>query len=189
MDMKAPGNRLYLVGTTRNELGGSHLGLVTGQPGGRIPHVEPAAAMQVFQAVHGAIRSGCVRACHDLSEGGLAVAAAEMAFAGDLGAELFLRQAVVDDSIRDLAPAEAPAAILFSESNSRFLVEVPERAAEAFERATSGVPRAWIGRVTGDNNLKIYDAEFAGDTAATGALLVDAPVSELKEAWQRPLDW
>jgi hypothetical protein len=69
------------------------------------------------------------------------------------------------------------------------LVEVPERAAEAFERATSGVPRAWIGRVTGDNNLKIYDAEFAGDTAATGALLVDAPVSELKEAWQRPLDW
>ncbi|MEX0939484.1 MAG: phosphoribosylformylglycinamidine synthase subunit PurL [Pirellulales bacterium] len=189
MDMKAAGSRLYLVGTTHNELGGSHLGLVGGQQGGRVPRVDPTAAMQVFQAVHAAIHGGYVRACHDLSEGGLAVAAAEMAFAGDLGAELFLRQAVVDDAIRDLGPADAAAAVLFSESNTRFLVEVPEQSAEAFERAMSGVSCGWIGRVTSERSLRVYDAVLADDAAAKAAPLVDAPVAQLKEAWQRPLDW
>ena len=50
-------------------------------------------AKRTFAAVHKAIDAGLVRACHDMSEGGLAVAAAEMAFAGNLGARLFLAQA------------------------------------------------------------------------------------------------
>ena len=77
---------LYLVGLTRDEMGGSHFALVEALSGGEVPRVEPQAALKRFAALHQAIYAGLVRACHDLSEGGLAVAAAEMAFAGGLGA-------------------------------------------------------------------------------------------------------
>ncbi len=90
MDLKEPGNLIYQVGLTRAELGGSHLSLVEGLTGGQVPTVDAAAAKRTFAAVHAAISAGCVRACHDLSEGGLAVAAAEMAFAGGLGMSLHL---------------------------------------------------------------------------------------------------
>src|SRR5262249_55817697 len=80
MDLKAPGNALYLVGATRDEMGGSHYHLVHGMTGGDVPRVDTAIAPRIFRALHAAITGGLVRACHDLSEGGLAVAAAEMAF-------------------------------------------------------------------------------------------------------------
>jgi hypothetical protein len=99
MDLKEPGNLLYLVGLTRNELGGSHFALIAGLDGGEMPKVDAAAAKQTFAAMHQAIHAGLVRACHDLSEGGLAVAAAEMAFAGGLGAKIRL----------DAAPLLSPA--------------------------------------------------------------------------------
>ena len=87
MDLKQPGNLLYLVGETRDELGGSHFALVNGLSGGQVPTVDAERAVKTFAAMHRGIQRGLVRACHDLSEGGLAVAAAEMAFAGGLGAQ------------------------------------------------------------------------------------------------------
>ncbi len=88
MDLKQPGNLLYLVGETRDEMGGSHFALVNDLAGGQVPTVDAEQARETFAAVHRAIHGGLVRACHDLSEGGLAVAAAEMAFAGGLGAQI-----------------------------------------------------------------------------------------------------
>ncbi|MBI3822434.1 MAG: phosphoribosylformylglycinamidine synthase subunit PurL, partial [Planctomycetes bacterium] len=88
MDLKEPGNLLFLVGTTTADLGGSLYHVVTGQTGGRVPGVDLTRAPEVFERVHEAIMTGMVRSCHDLSEGGLAVAAAEMAFAGGIGADL-----------------------------------------------------------------------------------------------------
>src|SRR5262249_55195475 len=88
MDLKEAGNHLYLVGTTKDELGGWHFHLVTGRVGGRVPQVDLQSAPKLFAALHSAITQGLVRACHDLSEGGLAVAAAEMCFAGGIGADL-----------------------------------------------------------------------------------------------------
>ncbi|MEQ1894360.1 MAG: phosphoribosylformylglycinamidine synthase subunit PurL, partial [Planctomycetota bacterium] len=90
MDAKAAGNRVYLVGATAPELGGSLYHHLAGRAGGRVPKVELARAPQRFAALHGAIQHGLVASCHDLSEGGLAVAAAEMAFAGGLGLALEL---------------------------------------------------------------------------------------------------
>ncbi|HEY5316175.1 MAG TPA: AIR synthase-related protein, partial [Pirellulales bacterium] len=92
MDLKSAGNFLYQVGVTREELGGSHFSLVEGLAGGHVPQVDPVVAKATFIGLHAAIDAGLVRACHDLSEGGLAVAAAEMAFAGGLGARIFLGQ-------------------------------------------------------------------------------------------------
>src|SRR5205823_7101702 len=88
MDLKEPGNRLYLIGTTKDEMGGSHYHLVNGIAGGVPPEVDLDLAPRIFHKLHEAIRQGLVRACHDLSEGGLATAVAEMAFAGGLGADL-----------------------------------------------------------------------------------------------------
>ena len=91
MDLKEPGNLLYLVGLTKDELGGSHFALVDGLLGRRgAARSMPRRPRGRSPRVHEAIAAGLVRACHDLSEGGLAVAAAEMAFAGGLGAAIEL---------------------------------------------------------------------------------------------------
>jgi phosphoribosylformylglycinamidine synthase len=185
MDLKAAGNRLYLVGTTRNELGGSHFAVVSGLSGGQVPTVDPAQARTTFRAVHAAIRQGMVRACHDLSEGGLAVAAAEMAFAGDLGAVIRLVDVPVDGDVGDTTSAEATVVRLFSESNTRFLCEVPVDAAAKFEETLAGVPHRWIGEVSESPRLTIRTA----GTPDLGPPVIDAALADLKEAWQAPLRW
>ena len=86
-------------------------------PVARSPNSIRTVARKTFAAMHRAIHAGLVRACHDLSEGGLAVAAAEMAFAGGFGAKIDLQAMPCDD---DLDAASR----LFSESNTRFLCEV-----------------------------------------------------------------
>jgi phosphoribosylformylglycinamidine synthase len=179
MDLKKPGNLLFLVGLTKNELGGSHLGLVEGWSGGQVPTVDAERARRTFLAIHTAIDAGLVRACHDLSEGGLAVAAAEMAFAGGLGAQLEL--ANVPHDLGGLATDELDTALLFSESNTRFLCEVPADAALSFKTIMGELPHAQIGTVTSDGRVVIH--------GSGGATRVDAGLAELKEAWQSPLRW
>src|SRR5260370_1773343 len=114
MDLKEPGNVLLFVGETRNELGGSHYHLVTWQTGGIVPQVNLEKARTIFRKVQQAIQAGLVRSCHDLSEGGLAVALAEMAFAGGLGADV--------TGLASLKLSDEFA--LFSESPTRFALEV-----------------------------------------------------------------
>lgn len=174
MDAKEPGNMVYLVGITRNELGGSHFALVNGLSGGSIPRVEVAAGRQVFKSVAGAIRSGLVRACHDLSEGGLAVAAAEMAFAGERGLDLKLDR---------VGPEDLPVPVaLFSESPSRFLVEVAPAHREAFETIMAQAPVFAIdlGTVTAEPKLVVrWGSEK----------ILEERLADLKEAWQKTLRW
>jgi phosphoribosylformylglycinamidine synthase len=173
MDLKAPGNQLYLVGETHDELGGSHFALVNNLDGGNAPKVNAERAKATFAAMHRAISAGLVASCHDLSEGGLAAAAAEMAFAGGLGAELQLAAVPTPGNL-------SPAALLFSESNTRFLCEVTPQNAAAFETALAGTPAARVGVVDDGNRLII-----AGGDQSTP--LIDAPLADLKESWQRTL--
>jgi phosphoribosylformylglycinamidine (FGAM) synthase-like enzyme len=174
MDLKQPGNRLYQVGLTRNELGGSHFALIRSRPGGQVPKVDPPLAKKTFAVLHRAIDAGLVRACHDLSEGGLAVAAAEMAFAGGRGARISLENVPRDQD------ATGTVVLLFSESNTRFLVEVPPDESEAFETALADVPHARIGEVVDGNALEILDGSDP---------VVKSDLASLKEAWQKPLRW
>jgi phosphoribosylformylglycinamidine synthase len=180
MDLKEPGNRLYLVGLTRDELGGSHLSLVERLTGGSVPTVDATMAKLTFTAIHQAVQSGLLRACHDLSEGGLAVAAAEMAFAGGLGANLTLD--AVPQSIEGLSDASRNLVLLFAESNSRFLCEVSAGQQSQFEAALAGVPHACIGETTDEPQLTIR-------TSPTGDALIGANIESLKAAWQAPLLW
>ena len=175
MDLKQAGSRIYLVGTTVAELGGSEYYRAYGQLGTKVPRVNAVASKRGMDALSRATARGLVRACHDLSDGGLAVALAEMAFAGELGASVDLGRVPLGETITrdDL--------ILFSESNSRFLVEVaPEQAAE-FETIMSGTSLAQIGAVTGTPTVEIR--------GLNGEILIDRPCAELKEAWQRPMRW
>ena len=173
MDMKAAGNDLYLIGDTHDELGGSHYHLVTEQTGGAVPRVDLAQAPKVFAAVHAAITKGLVRACHDLSEGGLAVAVAEMAFAGGIGADV--------TGLTAIAPELTDMTRLFSESPTRFLLEVKPANAAALAEAFAGLPLTKIGTTVKEPRLRI-----AGDD---GEWLIWAKLEELKEAWQKPLRW
>jgi phosphoribosylformylglycinamidine synthase len=175
MDLKTPGNVLYLVGATKAELGGSHYGLVTGATGGEVPRVDLKQAPKLFQSLHRAIQAGQVRACHDLSEGGLAVAAAEMAFAGGWGLDLDLTRLAAATGLGDAVT------LLFSESQTRWLVEVTASSATAWEASFAGLPCVAVGTVTKDSRLSLR--------GPGGQIWVDAAVADLKAAWQRTLDW
>ena len=175
MDLKQAGNLLYLVGVTRDEMGGSHYALVNGLGGGTVPHVDLEQAPKIFAAVHRAITSGLVRSCHDLSEGGLAAAIAEMAFAGGLGVELDIA------SVAEAASLSDPAVLLFSESATRFLIEVEPAKASHFETTLTGLPLSRVGQVTSSGRVQI---------AASGEEpVIDASLAELKAAWLKPLAW
>jgi phosphoribosylformylglycinamidine synthase len=118
--------------------------------------------------MHAAIDAGLVRSCHDLSEGGLAVAVAEMAFAGGLGA------------LVEWTGGAEPAVALFSESNTRFVCEIEAQKAGLFERMFTDVPLAKIGSVIDSPRLLITSG---------GKPLIDAQIAELKKSWQAPLKW
>ncbi|WP_376788627.1 phosphoribosylformylglycinamidine synthase subunit PurL [Thermoflexus sp.] len=172
MDLKAPGSWIYLVGETRAELGGSHYQQVLRgtRPGAeRVPQSVPGA-LDRLRALHRAIASGCVQACHDLSEGGLGVALAEMCLAGRLGAEVDLRKVPCPETdIEDDV-------LLFSESLCRFLVEVRPEDAPAFEAMLEGHPFARIGQVTADGLLRVVGRD--------GQERIRLPVEELERAWR-----
>ena len=164
--LKAAGNRLYLLGETRAELGGSLLHALHGWEGGDAPAM-PDAPLDRYRALHRAVQAGLVRACHDLSEGGLAVALAEMALGGRLGARVDVGRLTAGG----LAPHEA----LFSESNGRLLAEVAPEDAAAFEVHFAGLPLIVLGEVQAEARLRIV---------TDGAALLDLPVEDLVAAWK-----
>jgi phosphoribosylformylglycinamidine synthase len=175
MDAKRPGNPVYLVGETRAELGGSHYYMIHGQLGAQVPKVKAAQAKKVFSAVSKAIRQGLVKACHDLSEGGLAVAAAEMAFAGNVGLRIDLGK---------VAPGTWPDSVaLFSESPSRFLLEIDQARSADWEEllGREGVPGVRVGSTEEGTRFLVKGRD--------GGERISESLADLKEAWQRPLRW
>jgi phosphoribosylformylglycinamidine synthase len=172
MDLKEPGHQLLLLGAPRDEMGGSHYHLVTGREGGTVPRPDLAQAPQVFARLHDILRRGLVRACHDLSEGGLAVALAEMAFAGGVGADV--------TGLASLGPLPDEV-LLFSESMTRFVLEVAEANVAAVRQALGDVPLFVLGQTVKEPRLRI--------AGSNGEWLIWSQLTDLKEAWQKPLRW
>lgn len=155
-DLKAAGNPLYLVGALKPVFGGSLYAELFGMPANadhKVPEL-PSAARSVYQALHRAIVAGMVRACHDVSDGGLAVALAEMCLGGNLGASI---DGLVGSganfkssgSGRTLMEVE----LLFGETNGCLLAEVDATRVKEFERLMSGSPCAGIGVVENSGAL------------------------------------
>jgi phosphoribosylformylglycinamidine synthase len=160
------GEALYLLGGVEGELGGSRfLQLVLGLEAGPVPAVDYAAESRAAAVVRGLVRQG-LAAAKDLSDGGLAVAAAEMS-GGTVGAELALPEGV------------APARALFGEWRGGFLVAVEPENEQALVRACEGSPVNRLGAV-GGSKLKI---------ALGGRVLLDEPVEELEGLRENGLKW
>jgi phosphoribosylformylglycinamidine synthase II len=169
LDLKEAGDLLYLVGDFAPVFGGSHFNLVTvdgsrstvGEPVPTVSEATPA----VYKTLHQAIQAGQVRACHDLSEGGLAVAAAEMCIAGRLGLKL------------DLA-TEDPLRGLFGETNGCLLVEVNPKDAVDFETRFATLPVRRVATVASEPELNL---------ATNSETRLTLSVNRLVEAWNTSL--
>ncbi|MBI4045054.1 MAG: phosphoribosylformylglycinamidine synthase subunit PurL [Candidatus Diapherotrites archaeon] len=181
MDLKENHDPLYIVGETFSELGASHYFASRGFKGNRAPSLDAKKALAAYRALHKAMSIGTsnserlVRSCHDLSEGGLCVAIAEMCFAGMKGAKIDLAKIPLGE------PIDRDDFILFSESNSRLLVEVNEKHADSFEQLMEGNAFAKIGEVTQDKNLEIKGLK--------GKTVVNENIGKLKKTWKKTLDW
>jgi phosphoribosylformylglycinamidine (FGAM) synthase-like enzyme len=175
MDCKQSGDAIYIVGATYNELGGSHYLGIHDFIGNSVPKVDPARSKTLMNALSAATAKGLVKACHDCSEGGIGVAAAEMAFAGGLGMKLDLTDVPLGEAM------ERNDFILFSESNSRFIVEVAPEDIKKFDKIMKDVDCAILGKVTKDNRFKVNGRD--------GAPLLSVSIKKLKEVWQQPLRW
>jgi phosphoribosylformylglycinamidine synthase len=174
MDAKAAGDLVYAIGTTKDELGGSRFYALLGATGNNVPKVNAAMAKKTYDAMSRAIDAGLVASCHDCSDGGLAVALAETAFAGGFGMEIDLNRVPAERLFRD-------AQVLFSESPSRFVVTVAPSNVKAFEQAMEGVPCAYIGSVREDDRFLV--------SGLSGTRMIDTVAGALKESWQYPLRW
>ena len=173
MDVKSPGNLIYIIGMTKNELGGSHYYYTHGFIGNSVPKVDTEIAKRTMDLLANATGKGLVRSCHDCSEGGLAVTAAEMSFAGGYGMALDLSQVPVEEEvIRDDT-------ILFSESNTRFVVEVEQQQQNEFEAAIEGISYGCIGEVVENDMFTVL--------SLTSEKVISEKISDLKEAWQATL--
>ncbi|WP_299465869.1 phosphoribosylformylglycinamidine synthase subunit PurL [uncultured Gimesia sp.] len=174
MDLKTPGNRIFLIGATHDELGGSHFALVNHLEGGQVPQVDKEEAPEIFKSLHAAMQKRLIRSCHDLSEGGLAVAAAEMAFAGGYGMKLDVTR--LPEALELSTPS-----LLFSESNTRFLIEVaPDKMGDLIS-CFDDLPLVEIGEVVSSRQFTVK--------GKAGSTPINASLDELKSAWKNPLAW
>ena len=165
MDAKKEGDPVYLIGLTKDELGGSQYYKMLKATGNRVPKVDAIYGRRLMHSLTHAIHSGAVAACHDCSEGGMAVALAEMAFSGSLGMEINLGP----DALRGEV-------LLFSESNTRFVVEVHDE--KRFVSSMKGLPIRKLGILRGGRSFKIFGSDKR--------LLVNTTIDKLKAAWQAP---
>ena len=143
MGFKKNSETLVIVGRTKRELGGSEYFHMLGLNGVAPPHLDFELERGTQAAALECIRKGFTSACHDCSKGGLAVALAEMALSGEKGATVDLRTAPANEMRDD--------ELLFSESNSRFLLATKNPMTVLRTLSEHRVPAAVIGTVGGDS--------------------------------------
>jgi len=197
-DFLAPGDLLYLVGGTGRDLGASILERALcaspGAPGrapaadrrlGPCPVADPALHLPIYKALAKMVSGRALRSIHDLSDGGLAVAAAESCLGGRLGAELRLdalprRESGISRSLGAPSTSKYPeaACLLFAEDTGRFLVSLRPEDRERFERGMAGLPVALVGKVVAEPRLT---ARLEGKT------VLDASLDEIERAYKTPI--
>ncbi len=180
MDAKKDGDIVYAVGMTYDELGASEYFAYMGEKargtpyiGNRVPKVDAHRAKETYSALGRAVETGCIASAHTPTIGGLGVAAAQSAFAGGLGMEMDLAKVPYSGQGRDDY-------IMFSQSNSRFIVTVPPERKREFEDIMKGTVFAEVGRIDGSGMLRVK--------GLSGAYVIDSDLAMLKDAWKRTLE-
>jgi phosphoribosylformylglycinamidine synthase len=174
MDAKRPQDLVYVLGETRDELGGSEWFAQNNAVGNKVPQVDAQKAMKLYRALNKAINAGLIASCHDCSDGGLGVALIETAFAGGFGMNIDLKDVPYRGKKRNDY-------ILFSETASRFVVTIHPKVQKRFEKAMAGSVISEIGFVAGDGLFQV--------SGLSGKPVIKEKVSKLKEAWQKPLNF
>ena len=171
LDFKYAGNPIYLIGLTLPELGGSQYYRLMGYIGSSVPKVDVKSSKRIMELIIEAMDRGYIKACHDISDGGLGVAISEMAISSNFGAEIYLdRVPRVDVNRNDV--------ILFSESNGRFLLEIDKKFEDEFcELVNSyGCNAGRIGFVSKNSRMVIH--------GLNGNVLIDLEVELLRKCWK-----
>ncbi|UCE55637.1 MAG: phosphoribosylformylglycinamidine synthase [Desulfobacterales bacterium] len=171
LDSKLPGDLIFVLGTTRNELGGSEYYAHFGYIGRNVPRVLPEQFIVVYRALSDAIARELVASAHGMYRGGLGVHLAMVAMGGNLGMEVDLGQVPVENVDRDDT-------ILFSESAGRFIVTVDPANRQVFESCFKGLTCACIGKIIAEPDFMIRGLD---DTP-----VVDTSVQDLRTAWEKP---
>ncbi|PIP12447.1 MAG: phosphoribosylformylglycinamidine synthase subunit PurL [bacterium (Candidatus Stahlbacteria) CG08_land_8_20_14_0_20_40_26] len=162
--IKIPGDPIYIIGCTYPELGSSLLYRLLKIQDGEEPFLHPKEAIELYRKLHIAIKKDVILSCHDCSEGGIGIAISEMCFGTGLGMKLSLDNVPVS-GVKD------PIAILFSESNSRFIVEIKREKKKEFEEIMSEMPFGKVGEVISSRSLVIEN-------------LINIPVERLENIWK-----
>jgi len=173
MDVKQEGDIVYIIGLTKNELGGSEYYALHNKTGNIAPSIDLEASLKLYNTLSKAIDSGLASSCHDCSDGGLGVALAEAAFAGGLGITIDLRKVPKEGVDRNDF-------LLFSESQSRFVVTIKSENEKRFEEIMKGNDFTKIGTITKDKFI-VYGLD--------GKVCIKSDINELKDAWQKTLRW
>jgi phosphoribosylformylglycinamidine synthase len=176
MDLKRPGDLIYVVGTTYDETGGSEYYHYLGEKnsgkgfvGNKVPKVNARKARRIYQTVSEAIEKGLVHSVHTPTIGGLGVALALTSFAGGFGMDVDLRKVPCSKVKRNDV-------LLFSESNSRFVISIPKEKKGEFEEIMRGIQYCQIGKVTESRLLRIK--------GLSGRYVIDAKIDHLKNVWK-----
>ncbi len=172
-DFKKVGDQIFILGGTGRDMAGSEVADELKIKCNTLPTVDVITAKARYERLHNAIYERVVSACHDLSDGGLGVALAEMCIGGRLGANIDLNAVPTWGEINK---TEA----LFSESASRLLVSVPTTKVSDFKKYMRGTLYAHIGTVTNDNLLTIQSEK---------SILCKESVDDLAKAFKGTLDW
>jgi phosphoribosylformylglycinamidine synthase len=172
-DFKNSGDIIYMLGDTRDELGGSEYYALMGFIGNNAPRLQdPTRSISMYRDLHRAMMARLIASCHDCSDGGLGVAMAESCFSGGLGAEIDLSAVPATGINRDDT-------ILFSETLGRFIISVRPENQRAFEDMMKGYPCARIGEINGSDQLLIK--------GLSGSEILRNDIWDMKRAWQAPL--
>ncbi|MBN2467764.1 MAG: phosphoribosylformylglycinamidine synthase [Deltaproteobacteria bacterium] len=170
LDAKVPGDLVYLMGVTRNELGGSEYYDRFGYVGLNVPKVAPAEVIPWYRALHQALREELAASCHGIYRGGMGVHLAFVAMGGCVGLEIDLGLVPTDG-------VDTNDRILYSETVGRFIVTIAPANKARFETLCADVPHACIGEVIPAESLHIRGVE--------GRSIMEASIADLKHAWKK----
>ena len=171
LEAKQAGDAVYVLGETKNELGGSEYYQMMGYVGRNVPRVEVKAFWPSYLALHGAMEKGLLASCHAVLRGGLGVHLALVAMGGELGMDLSL------DTLPG-PPGLTPAQKLYSESCGRFIITMDPKNRERVEKHFAALPFRQIGQVTAEGRFRIR--------AHPDDILMDEDLRKLKDTWEKP---
>jgi phosphoribosylformylglycinamidine synthase len=171
MDVKVPGDLVYVLGKTGNELGGGEYYQMMDHTGLNVPRVDAKECLPLYLRFHEAVQQDLISSAHAITRGGLAIHLALSAMAGETGMDIRLADLPSDQVLPD-------SVLLYSESAGRFVVTVDPSRRDAFEKIFAGMAIGLIGTVTGSPLFRIC--------GGNGSAIIEEDVPLLKECWKKP---